>query len=106
MAGISFKKEKENILPSAIKAGITSQPAERDFKGDAARKKIEDRGSLRGRGFRRDGTTPAVKNLLTHVYSQSSSLVVKSDAPDQGALMHRGNEMFEISTAFFETEKI
>ena len=44
MAGISFKKEKEKIFCQVlltIKAGITSQPVERDFKGDVARKKIE-----------------------------------------------------------------
>ena len=55
--------------------------------------KEENRGSLRGRGCRRDGTTPAVNNVL----SPSSSLVVKSVAPDHGALMRRGNEMSEIS---------
>ena len=47
----------------------------------------EDRGSLRGWGFRRESTTPAVNNVLIPL----SSLMVKSDAPDQGALMHRGN---------------
>jgi hypothetical protein len=35
------KRKRKNILPSAIKAWIASQPAERDFKGDATRKKIE-----------------------------------------------------------------
>ena len=36
------KRKRKNILPrSAMKAGITSQPAEREFKGDVARKKIE-----------------------------------------------------------------
>ena len=43
MAGlISFKiRKRKNILPCAIKAGIASQPVERDFKGDVTRKKIE-----------------------------------------------------------------
>ena len=65
------------LAPGTFLAAVSI--AERGIKGDDIRKKIE---------VTRKNISPKVNNVLSRASTEK-----KSDAPDQGALMHRENDM-------------